>query len=103
MTLEMYGYTVFTAKSPHDAILTFEQHHQQIHLLITDVIMPGMNGKELYNHLVKIRPGLYVIYMSGYTADTITERGILKEGMQFIKKPFKPVDLVAKVQQVLKK
>jgi len=103
MTLEKYGYTVLTAKSPGDAILTSEQYHQQIHLLITDVVMPWMNGKELHNRLAKIRPGLRVIYMSGYTADVVTERGILEEGMHFIQKPFKPMDFVAKVQQVLKK
>jgi two-component system, cell cycle sensor histidine kinase and response regulator CckA len=103
MTLEMYGYKVITAESPGDAILTYEQYHQQIHLLITDVVMPGMNGKELYDRLSLIQPGLRVIYMSGYTADIVTERGILEEGMQFIQKPFKPMDLVAKVQQVLKK
>lgn len=103
ITLEMYRYTVWAAKSPGDAILTYEQHHKKIDLLITDVVMPVMNGKELYDRLATIQPGLRVIYMSGYTADVVAERGILEEGTLFIQKPFKPMDLVAKVQHVLKK
>jgi two-component system cell cycle sensor histidine kinase/response regulator CckA len=102
-TLKMYGYTVLAAKSPGDALLMFEKYHHQIHLLITDVVMPGMNGKELHDRLAKVRPQLPVIFMSGYSADVVTERGILEEGMQFMQKPFKPKDLVAKVQQLLKK
>jgi CheY-like chemotaxis protein len=101
LTLEMYGYNVLTAKSPGDAILLCEQYGRPIHLLVTDVVMPGMNGKDLWDRLESIRPGLNVIFMSGYSADVIADRGILEEGVQFIQKPFKPTDLVVKVQNVL--
>jgi response regulator RpfG family c-di-GMP phosphodiesterase len=97
----MYGYKVLAAQSPGDAIIIYEQHTKPIHLLITDVVMPGMNGKELKNRLDSIKPGLKTIFMSGYTADVVANRGILEKGVHFLQKPFKPVDLVMKVEEVL--
>ncbi len=101
ITLEMYGYNVLTAQSPGDAILLVEKNKQKIELLITDVVMPGMNGRELKNRIESIKPGLKTIYMSGYTADVVANRGILEKGVHFIQKPFKPNELIIMVQKVL--
>jgi two-component system cell cycle sensor histidine kinase/response regulator CckA len=78
-----------------------EEHSGDLHLLITDVVMPEMNGRELAEQLGTIRPNLKCLYMSGYTADLIAHRGILDEGLNFIQKPFGSDDLAARVRQVL--
>jgi CheY-like chemotaxis protein len=101
MILENLGYTVLAAGTPVDAIHLVEKHSGDIHLLITDVVMPEMNGRELAEQLSAIRPNLECLYMSGYTADVIAHRGILDEGVGFIQKPFLSEDLAAKVRQVL--
>src|SRR5207249_8021452 len=72
-----------------------------IHLVLTDVIMPGMNGRELAERLVQRRPGLRVLYMSGYPGDAIVHRGALEPGTAFLQKPFMPEDLARKVREVL--
>jgi two-component system, cell cycle sensor histidine kinase and response regulator CckA len=100
-TLEMYGYKVLSASSPGDAILLCERTKQPIDLLITDVVMPKMNGKELRDRLEKDRPHMRVIFMSGYTGDVVAHRGILDEGIFFLQKPFTPVILARKVRDVL--
>lgn len=100
-SLEMYGYSVLTAKSPGDAIVLCERLSAKIHLLITDVVMPGMNGKELKERLDTIKPGMKVLYMSGYTADVVAHRGILDENVNFLQKPFTPLTLARKVREVL--
>ena len=99
--LEMYGYKVLAAKSPGDAILLFEQADGKIDLLISDVVMPGMNGREMKERLMAIKPGMKAIFMSGYTADVVTHRGVLEGGTNFLQKPFTPVDLARKVREVL--
>jgi two-component system, cell cycle sensor histidine kinase and response regulator CckA len=101
MILENLGYTVFTAQTPVDAIRLAEEHPGDIHLLITDVVMPQMHGRELAEKLSAIRPYLKCLYMSGYTADVIAHRGILDEGLNFIQKPFLSDDFSARVRQVL--
>jgi signal transduction histidine kinase/ActR/RegA family two-component response regulator len=101
MILENLGYTVFAAQTPVDAIRLAEGHPVDIQLLITDVVMPEMNGRELAERLSAIRPNLKCLYMSGYTADVIAHRGILDEGLNFIQKPFGSDDLAARVRQVL--
>jgi two-component system, cell cycle sensor histidine kinase and response regulator CckA len=101
MILEYLDYTVLAAPTPGHAIHLVEDHPGDIHLLITDVVMPEMNGRELAEKLSAIRPNLKCLYMSGYTADVIAHRGILDEGLNFIQKPFGAVDLAAKVRQVL--
>ena len=101
MILENLGYTVLAAQTPVDAIHLAEDHHGDIHLLITDVVMPEMNGRELAEQLSAIRPNLKCLYMSGYTADVIAHRGILDEGLNFIQKPFGSDELAARVRQVL--
>ncbi len=100
-SLELFGYTVFTAKSPGDAILLCERSDKTIDLLITDVVMPEMNGRELRERLDGVKPGMKVIYMSGYTADVVAHRGILEEGVHFLQKPFTPRSLARKARNVL--
>jgi PAS domain S-box-containing protein len=99
--LENLGYTVLAARTPVDAMNLVEEHPEDIHLLITDVVMPEMHGRELAEKLSAIRPDLKCLYMSGYTADVIAHRGILDEGLNFIQKPFGSDDLAVRVRQVL--
>jgi PAS domain S-box-containing protein len=99
--LEQLGYTVLSASSPEEAIRMSEEREGSIHLLITDVVMPQMNGRELCERLGAARPGLKCLYMSGYTADVIAHRGVLEEGVSFIAKPFSLTTLSVKVREVL--
>ena len=101
ISLEDLGYTVIAAQTPVYAMRLVEERAGDLHLLITDVVMPEMNGRALAEKLGAIRPNLKCLYMSGYTADVIAHRGILDEGVNFIQKPFGSDDLAAKVRQVL--
>ncbi len=100
-SLEQLGYTVLTARSPGEALRRSEEHAGSIELLITDVVMPQMNGRQLCERLISARPGLKCLYMSGYTANVIAHRGVLEEGVSFIAKPFSLATLAAKVREVL--
>jgi PAS domain S-box-containing protein len=105
------GYTVLTAATPDEALAAAEANLSacgdaqagagNIHLLITDVVMPEMNGRELAEHLQTHYPDLKVLFMSGYTANVIAHRGVLDEGVHFIQKPFSRKDLAAKVKALL--
>ncbi|MFH7319952.1 transporter substrate-binding domain-containing protein [Desulfurivibrio sp. D14AmB] len=99
--LEKLGYRVLAAGSPREALALVNGHAGGIELLITDVVMPGMNGRELAEKLLGQYPELKVLYMSGYTADVIAHRGVLDEGVSFIPKPFAEQELAVKVRQVL--
>jgi len=99
--LEELGYSVLTAGTPGDAISIAEENRGKIHLLITDVVMPGMNGRELSDKLLSIYPDLRCLFMSGYTASIIARHGVLDDGMHFIQKPFSMKDLAAGVREVL--
>ncbi len=99
--LEKYGYTVLTANTTEDARLLTECYPGDIHLLITDVVMPGMNGRELMEALKDIRPQLNTLFMSGYTANIIAHQGVLDEGVYFLQKPFSMKELGEKVREVL--
>ena len=99
--LERLGYTVLTSAMPKKAIHLASEISGTIHLLITDVIMPEMNGHELAERLVSIKPDMKCLYMSGYTANVIAKHGVLKEGVHFIQKPFSIEDLAVKVREVL--
>ncbi len=101
MILENLGYTVLAAQTPVHAINLVQEHSGELHLLITDVVMPEMNGRALAEQLGAVRANLKCLYMSGYTADVIAHRGILDEGVNFIQKPFGSDGLAAKVRQVL--
>lgn len=101
--LKRQGYNVLHATSPFDALLQAKEHAQEIHLLITDVVMPEMNGRDLAEKLVPIVPSLKCLFMSGYTADVIAHHSVLDEGVHFIQKPFSLKDLTAKVRETLDK
>ena len=99
--LERLGYTVFSAETPNDALRAASEYDGTIDLLITDVIMPEMNGRELSSQLSRSHHGLKTLYMSGYTADVIARHGVLDEGVQFIQKPFSMQDLAVKVRETI--
>ena len=95
------GYTVLTAPAASDALLTSKAHQGTIHLLLTDVVMPQASGRALAERLAVARPGIKVLYMSGYTDDAIVHHGTLDPGTHFIGKPFSAADLTKKVREVL--
>jgi PAS domain S-box-containing protein len=95
------GYTVLPARDGAEALRISEKHRGPIHLLITDVVMPRMNGRELARRMLSSRPEVKVIYISGYTENAIIHHGVLDPGMHFVQKPFRPSDLVRKVREVL--
>ena len=97
------GYAVLTACSPGEAVNLAQGTEMAIDLLITDVIMPEMNGRDLANRLVSLHPNMKCLFMSGYTSTVIADKGVLEEGMHFLQKPFSARDLGAKVDEVLKK
>ena len=99
--LETLGYQVLAASSKDQALRLVSEYDGNIDLLLTDVVMPDMNGKELSERIIATRPGLKCLYMSGYTADVIARQGILDEGIQFIAKPFSLKDLAVKVREAL--
>jgi PAS domain S-box-containing protein len=99
--LESFGYSVLAARSPGEAIHLAQEHTGEINLLITDVIMPEMNGRELAKRLLSLYPDMICMFMSGYTDDVIAHRGVLEEGVHFIQKPFSPQGLSAKVREAL--
>ncbi len=99
--LSNLDYNVLPAPTPKKAIRLAKEHAGAIHLLITDVIMPEMNGRALSKKIVKIQPGIKTLYMSGYTANVIAHHGVLKKGVNFIQKPFSVKELALKVREVL--
>ena len=95
------GYTVLVAANGRDAEQVAGQHDGAIHLLVTDVVMPGMNGREVAQRLAGARAGIKVLYLSGYTDDAIVHHGVLEPGVAFLQKPFTPAVLGRKVREVL--
>jgi two-component system cell cycle sensor histidine kinase/response regulator CckA len=100
--LQRLGYVVFAAENSAHAIRLFDEH-ASIDVVLTDVIMPGTSGLELVKQLVKKRPSLKVIYMSGYTEDAIVQDGVLKAGISYLRKPFSLDSLGEKMLQVLER
>jgi PAS domain S-box-containing protein len=99
--LAIQGYTVLDATTPGEALRLAEAHPETIHLLLTDVVMPQMNGRQVADHLLAARPGLKVLFMSGYTDAAIVQHGVLEPGTQFLQKPFTPDGLSRKVREAL--
>lgn len=99
--LERLGYTVFTAIGPEDALRLCETCLEKIDLLLTDVVMPSMNGRELSERILRMRGDIKVVFMSGYTADAIAQHGVMEPGVHFIHKPFSFEKLSDTVRQVL--
>ena len=100
--LEKSGYQVLTASTPSEALALAEQHASEIRLVITDVVMPEMNGRDLAKQLQSLYPTLKFLFMSGYTADVIANRGVLDTGVHFIQKPFSMKVLAVRVQDALR-
>jgi len=99
--LESRGYRLLEAANGSEALSLCEHYPESIHLLITDVVMPGMTGRELAMRLVALRPSLRTLYTSRYTADAIVHEGVLDPGVAYLPKPFSPAQLAAKVRDVL--
>src|SRR6266540_6600081 len=99
--LEMSGYEVLEARQGAEALKISGRHQGPIHLMVTDVVMPQMSGRELAQRLAPLRPDMRVLYMSGYTDDDIVRHGVLDAGIAFISKPFTPDALAAKTREVL--
>jgi PAS domain S-box-containing protein len=103
LVLKDNGYTILEASNGTEALSIFHQHKDQINLLLTDAIMPGMNGRELAEQITATNPTIKVLYASGYTDDIIVHHGILEEGINFLQKPFAPSLLLSTVRMVLDK
>ncbi len=101
LILREAGYTVIEAATGEDAVKKFTEHADRISLFLSDVIMPKMNGKDAYDQIKGTRPGVKVLFMSGYTADIIQSKGILAEGTPFLAKPIIPDQLLRKVREEL--
>ena len=101
--LERAGYSVITARDGEDAVVKFKENMDDISLVITDVVMPKKNGKEIFEEIKKIRPEMKVIFISGYSADIIHKKFMIQEGVDFITKPFMKNDLLQKVRNVIDK
>jgi DNA-binding NtrC family response regulator len=100
-SLEAAGYKVLTAGAGDEALLVSSQYAGKIHLVLTDMVMPRMSGKALAQELVKMRPTVKVLYMSGYADNAFVHHGVVDDGMQFIGKPFTGTELAHKVRNVL--
>lgn len=101
--LAKLGYTVLVASTPGEAIRLAEEYDGDIHLLLTDVVMPEMNCRDMAECILKLYPGLRCLFMSGYTADVIDHQGVLDEDVFFIQKPFSLKDLAGKVREALER
>lgn len=99
--LAEHGYGVIPARDPQHAEQLAVSYAGEIHLLLTDVVMPGTSGRELASRISSHRPGIRVLFMSGYTENVITSGGMLEKGLAFLQKPFSPTVLVEKVREVL--
>jgi hypothetical protein len=101
--LEAYGYTVLEASGGADALRVARDHRGPIDLLLTDIVMPGVSGTEVARQLAELRPGVRVLYMSGYTDNAIVHHGVLDPGIAFLQKPFTREGLAHKVREVLER
>jgi len=101
MTLETFGYEVIEAADGEEAIVRFMEHENEIKLIILDVIMPKMNGKDAYDEIRKLRPGAMALFTSGYPADVFHQEDVVENGFHFIAKPATPTELLRKVRGLL--
>ncbi len=99
--LTFLGYKVLVAERPEEALELAARHPDAIHLLLTDVVMPGMNGRELAQRLQSSNPQLVCLFMSGYSAEILSRRGILDKDVKYLLKPFSRTTLAAKLLEVL--
>ncbi|MFO0965381.1 MAG: PAS domain S-box protein [Gemmataceae bacterium] len=101
MALQMHGYKVLETSRGEEALRLCEQHQEPIHLLLTDVVMPGMSGRQVAEALRSRRPAMKVLFVSGYTDDAVVRHGLVEAETAFLQKPFTPISLAAKVRAVL--
>ena len=99
--LKLYGYNVLEAPHGGSALLTCEKYQGKIDLIISDIVMPQMNGQELVERLIPLQPQMKVLFISGYSEDVFSTRSTLDPGMLYVQKPFTPVELLGKVRHVL--
>jgi DNA-binding response OmpR family regulator len=99
--LEKGGYIVIEAHDGTEALRIFREDHHAIDLVILDVVMPGMNGKDVYEGIKRIRPEQKILFSSGYPDDIIASKGVLEDGLVFISKPIKPTDFLKRIRDVL--
>jgi len=99
--LRKLGYRVISERTALDCLARAETHAGRIDLLLSDVVMPDMNGRELYERIRAVCPAVRVVYMSGYPDEVIADRGVLIEGVRFIQKPFSQEQLAGKVREAL--
>jgi PAS domain S-box-containing protein len=99
--LQRYGYIVHAAANAEEAIRFCDEHHGALHLVLTDVVMPGKSGYDLASTIAQVRPDVRIVFMSGYTDNAITHQGVLDEGIAYIQKPFTPQTLAEKIRQIL--
>jgi CheY-like chemotaxis protein len=101
LILQEHGYKIIEAENGEDAVRIFQKNRDAVTLILLDVIMPVKNGREAYAEMNGIKPGVRTIFMSGYTDDIISKKGILEEGFQLISKPINPDTLMRKIREVL--
>jgi CheY-like chemotaxis protein len=99
--LEQLGYSVIQAETPQDAVEICSNSDMRIDVILTDVVMPGMNGREMAERIMSARSAVKVVFMSGYAADIVAERGVVEEGFTFIQKPFNIESLNRKIAEIL--
>ncbi len=99
--LQDRGYTILDAKDGIEALHIFKNYEKSIHLILTDVIMPGLSGRELYEQIRSFNSKARVLFISGYTDDAIVQHGVLENGIAFLQKPISPIDIIRKVREVL--
>jgi CheY-like chemotaxis protein len=99
--LRRSGYSVLEAQDGREAVALAERHRGPIHMILTDVVMPELGGGPTVEHLLALKPGAKVLYISGYTDDAVARQGLLLPGAQYLEKPFTPSALLRKVREVL--